>query len=87
VGDWESTDFVGPGLLAAADWEGMEHDAQQWMRIGSTEQGEHGRLADTHGIRARWEGESEEQMDGRGKMEPLSHRFQVLPICPSFLAL
>jgi len=40
VGDWESKDFVGPGLLAAADWEGMEDDTQQWMRIGSTEQGD-----------------------------------------------
>ena len=40
MGDWESTDFVGPGLLAAADWEGMEDDTQQWMRTGSTEQGE-----------------------------------------------
>jgi len=40
MGDWESKYFVGPGLLAAADWEGMEDDTQQWMRIGSTEQGE-----------------------------------------------
>lgn len=48
-------------------WEGVEDDAQQWMRIRSTEQREgegegleHGRLADTHGIRVSWDSESEQ---------------------------
>lgn len=67
-------------------------------RGGEGEGLERSRLADTHGIRARWDSESDrwvrevgsgmEHMDARGMMEPLSHhRFQVLPICPNFLPM
>jgi hypothetical protein len=60
-------------------------------RGGEGEGLEHSRLADTHGIRARWESESE-QMGGRGRIRHGAHGWErhdgtIEPLVPSTVDL